>query len=373
MVSSRMLVAAVALGLLVGCTSSPGPTPSGSTFTPPASSPQTTPVQPAGTPEVLATGLTSPWSVARLTNGSALISERDTALIKELTDGEVREVGTIDGVVPAGEGGLLGIATLELGDTIWLYAYFTGESDNRVIRMLLNGRPGAYSLGDAEPIITGIRKASNHNGGRIAFGPDGNLFVTAGDAGDASLAQDPNTLNGKILRLEPDGSVPVDNPTSGSPVYSFGHRNPQGLAWDEDGQLWASEFGQNTWDELNRITAGGNYGWPIVEGVGQVAGLIDPVYQWPTSDASPSGLAYIDQTLFMAALRGERLWAIYPFAASGVDAVAWFEGEFGRLRDAVPGPDGSLWVLTNNTDGRGNPREGDDKLMQVRLEPLREG
>ena len=167
--------------------------------------------------------------------------------------------------------------------------------------------------------------------------------------------------------------MPSDNPFPDSYVYSLGHRNPQGLAWDADGQLWAAEFGQNTWDEVNRITPGANYGWPAVEGVGGVDGFTDPVVTWPTSEASPSGLVAIDGTLFLAALRGQRVWALYPLPGGQLDAVAWFTGEFGRIRDVVPAADGSLWFVTNNTDGRGEPREGDDRLLQVRLVPLQEG
>ena len=270
-----------------------------------------------------------------------------------------------------GEGGLLGIEVLKQGDRVWLYAYLTTASDNRIVRMPLLGDAGDYSLGTQENILTGLHKANNHDGGRIKFGPDGMLYATVGDATQTSNAQNPASLNGKILRITPTGAVPNDNPTPGSLVYSMGHRNPQGLAWDASGQLWAAEFGQNAWDELNRIEPGGNYGWPTVEGIAKKAGFIDPVYQWKTSEASPSGLAWVDGTFFMAALRGERLWAIYP--GTQFDAVPYFTGEYGRIRDVIPGPDGTIWMLTNNTDGRGTPKSGDDKLLQVRLAPLAEG
>lgn len=163
-----------------------------------------------------------------------------------------------------------------------------------------------------------------------------------------------------------------DNPDTGSLVYSLGHRDPQGIAWDADGQLWAAEFGQNTRDEFNRIEPGGNYGWPVAEGIGSKNGFTDPVYQWPTSDASPSGLAFVGGTFFLAALRGERLWAISP-GSSTATALPLLSGSLGRLRDAVPGPCGSLWLLTNNTDGRGSPGDGDDKLVEVRLDVSRAG
>ncbi|HSP53829.1 MAG TPA: PQQ-dependent sugar dehydrogenase, partial [Cryobacterium sp.] len=175
------------------------------------------------------------------------------------------------------------------------------------------------------------------------------------------------SLGGKILRMTPTGAVPADNPF-GTLVYSYGHRNPQGIAWDSSGQLWASEFGQNTWDELNRITPGGNYGWPIVEGMGQGGdpGYLDPVQQWPTSESSPSGLAIVNDTIFMAALRGQRLWRIDPSSGEVDD---WFVNSFGRLRDVVSGPDGTLWFVSNNTDGRGTPSPGDDRLYQVSVAP----
>jgi glucose/arabinose dehydrogenase len=205
--------------------------------------------------------------------------------------------------------------------------------------------------------------AGNHNGGRIAFGPDGMLYATVGDAGDPSSAQDLDSLAGKILRITPEGDVPADNPFDGSPVYSYGHRNPQGLAWDDEGTLYASEFGQDTWDELNVIRAGGNYGWPEVEGVADREGYIDPVQQWTPDEASPSGIAIVGGSLFIANLRGERLREIPldDLAAS----VEQFDGEFGRLRDVVVAPDGGLWVLTNNTDGRGSPSAGDDRIIRV--------
>lgn len=325
---------------------------------------------------MLATGLDAPWSIVRLgTSDSALISERDSGTVVErLPSGRLRDVGVVPGVVPAGEGGLLGMAVHEGSPTSdrWLYAYLTTATDNRIVRMPLTGASGSYSLGAASPILTGLANARNHDGGRIAFGPDGMLYATVGDAGRPDRAQDPSSLNGKILRMTPTGAVPRDNPDTGSLVYSLGHRNPQGIAWDADGQLWAAEFGQNTWDEFNRIEPGGNYGWPVVEGIGSKNGFIDPVYQWSTSDASPSGLAFVGGTFFLAALRGERLWAISP-GSSSTTALPFLTGSLGRLRDAVPGPYGTLWLLTNNTDGRGSPGDGDDKLVEVRLDVSRAG
>jgi len=231
----------------------------------------------------LATNLEVPWSFAFLPDGDALVTERDSGMLLRVSPtGEVREVQTLpEG--GEGEGGLLGIAVSpDYKEDRYVYAYYTTERDNRVVRFRLGGRP--------EPILTGIPVNSFHDGGRLKFGPDGMLYVTTGDAGDSENSQDRGSLGGKILRIEPDGSVPSDNPFPNNPVYSYGHRNVEGLAWDAEGQLYASEFGQNTWDEVNRIEAGENYGWPEVEGKGgEDEGYVDPITVWPTSAASPSG------------------------------------------------------------------------------------
>lgn len=365
----------IGLVLLLGACSGGEPEPSSAPTTrvptrPSAASPTTpTPTAAAGpvAPTAFAdlvTGLEAPWDLAFLPDGSALVSERDAARIRRVSAaGDVADVGRVPGVEPGGEGGLLGLA-IPPGQPM-VYAYFTAAEDNRVVRMSFDGS----ALGEPEVVIDGIPKAGNHNGGRMAFGPDGMLYVTTGDASSPQRAQDLESLGGKILRLNPDGSAPADNPFEGSPVFSYGHRNVQGLAFDEDGRLWASEFGQNTWDELNLIEAGNNYGWPVVEGIGGDDRFVEPVAQWSTDEASPSGIAYARDTVFLASLRGERLWQV-PVPDGVVGTPADFAtDEFGRLRAAVLAPDGSLWVLTNNTDGRGDPREGDDRILRVTLEP----
>ena len=318
----------------------------------------------------MASGLDVPWSILRLPAGGTLISLRDDARIVELlADGSQRLVAEVTAAVPSGEGGLLGLAflpdTAAVGGLGWIYAYLTATSDNRIERMPLLGQQGSYAVGESESVLTGIPKAGNHDGGRIAFGPDGLLYATAGDAGNTDNAQDLGSLGGKILRMTPSGAVPADNPF-GTLVYSYGHRNSQGIAWDSTGQLWASEFGQNTWDELNKIVPGGNYGWPIVEGISEDPAFVNPVHEWPTSEASPSGIAIVSDTIFMASLRGERLWRIEP--STGV-VDDWFVNSFGRLRDVVSGPDATLWFVSNNTDGRGTPTSGDDRLYQVEVAP----
>ncbi len=317
----------------------------------------------------LATDLRVPWSFAFLPDGDALVTERDSGrLLRVSPSGELREVQTLpEG--GAGEGGLLGVAVSpEYERDRYVYAYTTTETDNRVVRFRIGEDP--------EPVLTGIPANSYHNGGRIEFGPDGMLYVTTGDAGDTANSQDRGSLGGKILRIAPDGSVPEDNPFPNSPVYSYGHRNVQGLAWDAEGQLFASEFGQNTWDEANRIEAGENYGWPEVEGEGgEDQGFVDPITVWPTSEASPSGAEILvdgaipqwEGDLFVTALRGESLWRLELDDRGTVTGrERLLEGEVGRVRDVVQAPDGSLWVSTSNHDSYGNPvSEDDDRILRL--------
>jgi glucose/arabinose dehydrogenase len=310
----------------------------------------------------VATGLASPWGLAFLPDGSALVSERNSGQLKRIANGTVTSVGTVPGVVAGGEGGLLGIAVAPTFATDrFVYAYFTAASDNRVVRM-----PFTTTLGQPEVIVSGIAKAQIHNGGRLAFGPDGLLYISTGDAGQSANSQNPSSLNGKILRVTPTGAAAPGNPTAGNRMWSMGHRNVQGLAFDDAGRLWASEFGQNTWDELNLIRAGGNYGWPTVEGMAGNPNFVDPIVQWPTAEASPSGIAFSRGTVWLASLRGTRLWAV-PVNNGALDGtpVSFFNGTFGRLRLVTNAPDGSMWLMTNNTDGRGTPRPGDDQLQRL--------
>ena len=313
----------------------------------------------------IATNLNAPWSIAFLPDGSALVSERDTGRIKRvLRNGRVSTVGTVQGVRAGGEGGLLGIAVAP--DARSVYAYLTSARDNRVVRINWNGR----RLGAQRPIFTGIPKSSIHNGGRILIDDNSTMFIATGDAGDVDLAQDRRSLAGKILRITLDGRPAPGNPFPGSPVYSLGHRNVQGLALDRAGRLWASEFGARDVDELNLITPGGNYGWPICEGSCSDARFINPKAEWsPTTTASPSGIAISGNNAFVASLRGRVLWRVPLRGTNAGRPVAVPLGELGRLRDVVVAPDGSLWVLTNNTDGRGSPRAGDDRIVRVVTRP----
>jgi glucose/arabinose dehydrogenase len=283
--------------------------------------------------------------------------------VLRLGGGEVREVGRLGDAAPAGEGGLLGLAVSPTyADDSFVYAYYSTASDNRVVRAAFDGT----RLGEPQAVLTGIPVGFIHDGGRLTFGPDGFLYVSTGETGEESLSQDQESLAGKVLRITPEGDPAPGNPTAGSPVWTSGHRNVQGLAFDDRGRLWASEFGSSTWDELNLLRKGGNYGWPILEGAGDLAEFRDPLAQWRTDDASPSGLAYLDGYLWMASLRGERLWRI-PVTRDGIGTPrAFFVGEYGRMRTVLVAPDGErLWVTTSNQDGRGTPAPSDDRILLV--------
>lgn len=373
----HLLAATAAALVLSACGSSDTAQESTTTPTPAATASSATLDPTLPQPEVIdtvTTGLAAPWSVAFLPDGSALVSERDTAAVVHLVgtgnQWTAQSAGDVPGVEPDGEGGLLGLAVLPAaaGDTAQatqVVAYWSTADDNRVgVMSWANGE-----LGEPRVILSGIPHAGFHNGGRLLVADDGTLFVATGDAGEPEAAQDPESLAGKILRINADGSIPADNPNPDSPVYSSGHRNVQGLAFDEQGRLWASEFGSSDVDELNLIEPGGNYGWPIYEGAGGDARFIDPAAQWsPTSTASPSGLAIIGGSAWVAGLRGQTLWQV-PLSTSGDagEPVASFAKTYGRFRDVVAAPDGTLWVVTNNTDGRGDPRQGDDRILRVRV------
>jgi glucose/arabinose dehydrogenase len=361
-----MAVATAGAALLTACSSDepgtsaapPAPAPSSSAPAASAAPSGTGDTPDLGSPETVATGLEAPWGLAFLPGGSALVAERDSARVLQVSPGggEPREVYRVPGVSASGEGGLLGLAVAkDHGETRWVYAYHTAADDNRIVRFKLGS--------DAEPevVFDGIGKAGIHNGGRIAFGPDGMLYAGTGDAGDGSASQDPDDTNGKILRLTPEGEPAPGNPRDGSPVWSLGHRNVQGLAWAADKTMYGIEFGQNRFDEVNRIEPGKNYGWPEVEGSGDDGRYVNPQVTWSTDDASPSGAAIAGDTLYVAGLRGERLWTV---PLGGGDPKAEFEGRYGRLRTVEVAPDGALWLTTSNTDGRGDVRDGDDRILR---------
>jgi glucose/arabinose dehydrogenase len=309
-------------------------------------------------PETVATGLTTPWGLAFLPDGSALVALRDNGHILQVRRGAgaPREVYRVPGVSASGEGGLLGLAVArDFASTGLVYAYLTANSDNRIVRFKLGDH------GTPQVIFDGIDKAGIHNGGRIAFGPDGMLYAGTGDAGNGSASQNPDDSNGKILRLTPEGKPAPGNPAPGSPVWSLGHRNVQGLAWDATGKMYGIEFGQNRFDEVNIIEPGRNYGWPVVEGKAGNKKYAEPIVTWTTAEASPSGAAIAGRTLYVAALRGQRLWTV---PLDGGEPKAQLSGRYGRLRTVAVAPDGALWLTTSNTDGRGDPQAGDDRILR---------
>lgn len=366
------LLATALASTLTGCSGTAGPGIPQVTQSSPAASPSRPPLAPdpsAPEPRVtrtVATGLEVPWGIDFLPDGTALVTERDSRRVLAIdTSGEVTPVGEVPVAVPQGEGGLLGLAVSpDFATDRSVYVYATTAEDNRVLRTSFAGG----GLGPAEVVLDGIPRGVIHDGGRLAFGPDGHLYVSTGETGVPELAQDPDSLAGKILRITTDGEPAPGNPDPASPVWSSGHRNVQGLAFDDAGRLWASEFGDQSFDEVNLVRAGSNYGWPRVEGPGGVPDLVDPVATWSPAEASPSGLAWAEGHLWMAALRGGRLWRIDTAGRRAGNPRSFLTGRFGRLRTVVVAPDGRLWVATSNRDGRGAPRAGDDRILEVGLD-----
>jgi glucose/arabinose dehydrogenase len=311
----------------------------------------------------IASGLEVPWGLAFLPDGTALVTERDSGRVLSIQDGEVTEVGTVPEAAPAGESGLLGIAVSpSYAENHEVFLYVTTDEDNRILRTTYDGK----RLGDLDVILDGIPNDFIHDGGRLAFGPDGYLYASTGETGNADLAQDRSSLGGKILRITTDGEPAPGNPFQDSPIWTWGHRNVQGLAFDDRDRLWASEFGASDWDELNLIVKGANYGWPFVEGTGGNAKYAEPRVVWKTSEASPSGLAFADGHLWLASLKGERLWRVDVDGTDASNPTDFFVGEYGRLRTVVVAPNGNLWVTTSNRDGRGDPAEVDDRILEIR-------
>jgi glucose/arabinose dehydrogenase len=318
-----------------------------------------------GEPSVLVRNLAVPWAIAFLPGRDALVTERDSARLLRVTPrGGVSTVGTVPGVDPYGEGGLLGVAVSpSFGRDRLVYLYFSTAADNRIVRF----RYSDGKIGPLDAVVTGIPRAAVHNGGRLAFGPDGMLWAATGEHGEPGLAQDRDSLGGKILRMTPDGRPAPGNPF-GTLIWTYGHRNVEGMAWDSAGRLYATEFGQDRFDEINRIEKGRNYGWPAVEGAGAGGRYADPGLAWSPDQASPSGAAIAAGSLWVAALRGERLWQIPLGRSSEMGMpVAHFAGVYGRLRAVVRAPDGSLWCTTSNRDGRGSPGPDDDKILLIPL------
>ncbi len=349
---------------------------------------------PAPEIEIVAENLRIPWEIVFLPEGDFLVTERPGTLKRVGKNGAVIP---IEGVARVGEGGLLGIALHpKFIENRLLYVYLTvregGVLQNRVERYQLEGS----ALYERTVIIEGIPGAQYHDGGRIAFGPDGLLYVTTGDAGNAKWAQDIGSLAGKILRLREDGSIPADNPFANA-VYSYGHRNVQGIAWDEGGRLWATEHGRSGvlsgYDELNLIENGENYGWPDIQGDEQREGMTAPIVHSGAKETwAPAGAAYMpppahlaqggNGSIFFGGLRGEALYearltfdeqnlggqarpAVAVRDGIEVELKMHFRQQYGRIRAVVMGPDGFLYLTTSNTDGRGTPKSGDDKVVKI--------
>ncbi len=299
-----------------------------------------------GAVRTVASGFSLPWSLAILPDQSALVSERDSFNIIRVTpQGAKTTIGKVSGVSgTGGEGGLLGLAiSSNFASDHWLYVYHTSSSDNRIVRIKYENN----KLGTKETLVTGIPRSRFHNGGRITFGPDGNLYAGTGDAQDTSNAQDRGSLGGKILRVTPTGQPAPGNPFNNR-VYSYGHRNVQGLAFDSRGRLWASELGASSRDELNLIRSGGNYGWPNCEGPCNDGRFINPVRTWGVADASPSGLEIVNNVAYMACLRGQRMYEMTISGDSTGSPKTHFRNTYGRLRSVERTADGDIWLTTSN-------------------------
>ncbi|MFN3188526.1 MAG: PQQ-dependent sugar dehydrogenase [Candidatus Paceibacteria bacterium] len=319
--------------------------------------------------EVIVENLSVPWGIVFLPDGDLLVTERSGRLVRIGNNSQIIEV---NGVSAQGEGGLLGIALHpQYEENSLLYLYMTKEDGSGLINQVERYKLENNELVNREVILANIPGARNHDGGRIAFGPDGYLYIATGDAGNPSSAQDTNSLAGKILRVSVDGDIPSDNPF-GNAVYSYGHRNVQGITWDDQGQLWATEHGRSGLlsglDEINLIEIGNNYGWPEVEGDETGEGYIAPALHSGASETwAPGGIAYVNGSLVFVGLRGE---TVYVTSVSGIE-VGEIErhlvNDYGRLRTVKVSPDNQLYILTSNRDGRGSPTTSDDLI--IRLSP----
>jgi glucose/arabinose dehydrogenase len=300
--------------------------------------------------KTIATGLRVPWGIAFLPDGGALVTERDTARILQVGPGsdadgmKVVEVQRLTESVSGGDGGLLGIAVSPRYATDkTVYVYYSTETDNRVAKLVIEGKP--------TPILTGIPRSEHDNGGQLAFGPDGFLYVTTGDGTPTGTqAQNPKSLGGKILRMTTAGKPAPGNPVKNSLVWSSGHRNVQGIAWDAVKRMYANESDQKTVGELNVITKGKNYGWPRVEGKSTNTKFTNPLVTWPIEDTYCSGLAVLDRMIASACLLGKRMWLVTTTGNGTVlgQPRPFLVEEYGRLRGLAASPDGSLWGTTSN-------------------------
>ncbi len=330
---------------------------------------------------VVARGLEVPWAIAFAPDGRLFVTERP-GRVRVISNGKLEDRPVLTVEVPGGgEGGLQGLALdPDFANNHFAYLYVSyqeGGLKNKLVRyqeitlQAERGLPERREWLQDKVILDGIPGNNNHNGGRLAFGPDKKLYLTTGDSQEPSLAQDKGSLAGKILRLNPDGSTPADNPF-GNLVWSYGHRNPQGIAWTKEGVLYEAEHGPSgdlglcCRDEVNRIEKGGNYGWPAISGDQKRDGLLSPLVQsGSTGTWAPAGLAVSpDGVLYFSALRGQNLHKVVLNDGAPQDAEL-LTGQYGRLREAIVGPDGKLYVTTSNRDGRGTVREGDDQIIRL--------
>lgn len=372
-----LLVAALALAL-AGCGSGATSAPAAPPVSPPTPAVAVPPGGAAAAqvpvPRVvrtLARGIRVPWGITFLPSGAALVGSRDTGRVYRVrAEGGKHLVGRVRGVVSngssGGEAGLLGLAVSPRFATDHrVYAYFSTGSDNRIA--WLRFRHGR--LGRPHVILRGIPHGLHHNGGGLRFGPDGKLYASTGDSGNGALAQSLSSLGGKVLRMTRNGKVPRSgNPFRHSLVYSYGHRNVEGIAFDGAGRLWATEFGDKAYDELNLIRPGRNYGWPATQGRTSNPAYTSPKMVWHTQNAGPSGIAIVGDTAWIGALTGQRLYRVRLTGTRASGKHAFFTGRYGRIRAvaAVPGG-GYIWMGTSNTDGRATPRPGDDRILLVKV------
>lgn len=330
--------------------------------------------------KVIAENLDTPWSIVFLPDKSILVTERPgrVRLINKSGNLQSEPVATFNNVKEIGEGGLLGIALHpNFSNNNYVYLYYTYNEDggntlNRVVRMVYENK----QLKNEQIIVDKIPGASNHNGGRIKFGPDGYLYITTGDAQNPSQAQDINTLAGKILRVTDQGKPAQDNPFNNL-VYSYGHRNPQGLAWSRYGRLWVTEHGSEAFDEVNVVNLGENYGWPDIKGDQKQDGMQTPFVHSGNDTWAPSGNTIKDDILYFVGLRGQTLYSLnikpkitLEIEKEKIAPRELLKGQFGRLRDVVLGPDNLLYITTSNRDGRGNPNVSDDKIIRINPQKL---
>ena len=323
------------------------------------------------TPELiqsLVQNLSAPWEIAFLPDGKILITERGGNLV--VLDKNEESKILIPDVYEQGESGLLGLALHpNFDENSLIYLYLSYATSAGIRNRVESYRFDNGQISDKRILIDDIPGAGNHDGGRIEFGPDGMLYITTGDAQNPDSAQDVNLLSGKILRLNDDGSIPSENPFD-NPVYSYGHRNPQGLAWDEEGRLWSTEHGPSGfgsgYDELNLIEIGGNYGWPVIQGDQVRDGMITPLLHSGGNETwAPGDLEIVDGQAWFTGLRGSTLYSVPLDDLNPESLTRHFVNQFGRLRAIRLGSDGLLYVGTSNRDGRGSPNENDDQIFKI--------